>query len=482
MLSVLAALLAPSLIRWFLRPLELVRYECDPLMGLVSLPKVSPDHVLLCCLILHAVAWYFLARWYLQILRLLRRKDCQIEFKWLRTRIIALTLIYLLGLPYFSPDVFFYLGKGWLDFAYGLSPFSHSIQEVPDFRSVEMFGNIFPEFYKIPGNYGGLFHWFTRQIASFCGGSQILALIFFKVLTLLFHLGSLFAVAGIARHLRLNVPAAMWAFGANPVILFTSLWTTHNDALMLPCILFSVWMALKKLPFSSGFFLAAGFCIKLVPILLAPFLCVWFLRRTEHPLRQLLQFAGGFLATVAILNLLNDGSGSSYAWLTADNPYKAMRSSLLVPLTPALVLLGPGSWTIAYTLLKGLFCLGSAWAVWRMWSSLKGPSDYTHPVRLIRSLAWVFCFYLVIASPIITEWYLLWFLPLWAIVLREREVQGLKILTLYYLPTVIFCFKVIPIPASVSIMVLGQLFLFLLFLAALLRCSFSFAVFRRKPW
>jgi len=79
-------------------------------------------------------------------------------------------------MPWVSPDIFYYIGTGWLDGHYGLSPYLHTMTEVPQFREEEMFQNVHPPFLRGPTAYGPLFQILSKGLSFASGGRELLAL------------------------------------------------------------------------------------------------------------------------------------------------------------------------------------------------------------------------------------------------------------------------------------------------------------------
>ena len=306
-LSILFVL--PSARLWFQTPLTLIEFEFEYFLGLFAnrdgdsqLAIIAADKLI------HFFGFLFIGTVYALCVEEVRRHPDLYSWQFLILFSTLLCVTFTLAMPWVSPDVFFYIGMGWLDGHYGLSPYLHSMSVVPGFTSEEMFNNVYPGFLYGPTSYGPLFQWIAKGIALLSNGSEVVALALHKGLYLVVH-------AGASLLLIRLVPAASakWVFvffACNPLILFSILACTHNDHLMTLFVLLAFAMRQAKRPLLCGAALGAAFAIKYIPLLLLPlFLLDLLMDKTarvtvRERIGSVAALTGGFLITVMALYLL----------------------------------------------------------------------------------------------------------------------------------------------------------------------------------
>lgn len=96
-------------------------------------------------------------------------------------------------------------------------------------------------------------------------GNFMVTLFNFKLLVVLFYLGTLFLIWKISRN-----TLAVYAFGLNPLVLIETIVSNHNDIVMVFLVLFAFFCAIKKRIFLSILFFAFSILIKYATLFLTP--------------------------------------------------------------------------------------------------------------------------------------------------------------------------------------------------------------------
>lgn len=307
-LSVLVSVLLvlPSFRLWFESPLDLIRHEFDFFLGyFAESSQGARPLALLSGRILQAALLVAAGALYVTIAARLRLVQASVPSPPLVLHAGLLAFIFSVGLPWLSPDVFYYIGLGWLEARYDLDPFRHAIAQTGASAFDPMFTNVLPDFLTLPGTYGPIFQSLATGLAAFSSGNIKVALALFKLVTLACHVAASALVVRLAG--PRSAPFALYAFACSPVVLLSAMTGTHNDHLMVVFVLAALVLRRSDRPFSCGVALACAVCVKYAPLIALPlFVADWTLRgRSARTLsvRSPLRFLAGFALPVALLAL-----------------------------------------------------------------------------------------------------------------------------------------------------------------------------------
>lgn len=424
-------LLAPSWWQWGARPLAVTEVEFDFWMGALGQGTVAvvAGRVLFSILVLGlGIAW----------VGLLRGWASRAGLGQVLVAAGVAAVGFSTGLPFISPDVFYYLGKGWHAVHYGADVFTVPITAAEGWREDGMFRNIHPAFIKQLGNYGPFFHAVCVGVASVSEGDPVRALVVFKLVCLAGHGLSLWAVAGLAERLGRPAGWAVAAYGLNPLVLFSLLSANHNEALMMPTVIGAVLWALRQRAWGAGLLVGLGFGIKLIPVMAVPALGAWFFLSAGRGWRGVTRsgiFAAGVLVMVLAGLALFPTSLTGIFWIFQDAPWGMFRASTYV--VPLLVF-NFFPWeqeAMAWTLALGKAAFVGYWGLAFVQEALAPRRPAAR--RLVEWVAGALVGYLVVVSPFVAEWYLIWFAPL-LLVLGGRHRDFALLLLAGYLPWVIW--------------------------------------------
>jgi alpha-1,6-mannosyltransferase len=323
--------------------------------------------------------------------------------------IVALHVIFLLGPPIGSNDLFTYLGYSRLGGLHGFNPYNHVIaQEVYDPAY------LFAGWHNLSSPYGPLFTALTYPLAWM---PLSVAFWIMKVAMTLSSLALLGLIYKCAQILRRD-PRYVLAFVAlNPIYFVFALGGFHNDFLMLLPAFGAILFVLSGRDRSAGALLACSIAIKFTMALLVPFLLV-----AAKPARRRWRFISGVvLGAIPLIAL-------SIALFGVAIPNLQDQASYLTEFSvPNVVgdLIGAGGgapWllhvadvALVVTVVWLLFVSRGDWISRTGWAIF----------ALILSLAWV------------QPWYLLWLAPLAALGTSVRLRRATIVLTLFLLITAV---------------------------------------------
>jgi len=431
----------PSARLWLSSPLILTQHEFDYWLGLFAFlgPTFNPLAVLV-GRALHLAGFLVLGLLFCPVARAaLAGEDVGSVRRTVKLATI-LALVWTLGMPWVSPDVFFYIATGWLDVHYHLSPYLHGLFEASGATTDPMFSNVVPPFMKGTTAYGPLFQLVARAVAMLSGGSQLVALGLYKLIALAAHAANgalLWRLAPLARR-----QAALLFYCCNPLVLFSLLTCAHNDGLMMTFVLAALVCRNAARPGLAGAMLGCGVAVKYAPIILLPLFVVDLCASGDAPWsRRILaigRFGLGLAAALVAFHLLYPESLSGFLHVATGGigVYRNSIYHVLIALTGKMPL--P---PITRQILNGAFAVAAVAATLIFWRE----ALRTRRFRLSEACLLIWSLYFVLPNQTNQEWYLAWLLALVAVVpLAAVEGLGLR-LSLLFMPLVIFTVRNAPV-------------------------------------
>jgi hypothetical protein len=145
----------------------------------------------------------------------------------------------LVGPPIFSRDIYSYIGQGLLAH-HGLNPYS-----VPPsaLGKGPLLASIASVWRDTASPYGPLFVTVSRAAASISGGSLVVQVLVFRLMELLGVVMIMVSLPPLSRRLGTDPGLALWLGALSPLALFSFIASGHNDALMVGLLLAGVTLA-----------------------------------------------------------------------------------------------------------------------------------------------------------------------------------------------------------------------------------------------
>jgi alpha-1,6-mannosyltransferase len=317
----------------------------------------------------------------------------------------------------FSRDVYSYAYQGKIAATYHLNPYVVTPADLPDDVLATYVG---PKWVDTPAVYGPLWTQISALVVRLVDGvaSTIVA---FRLIAVGASLGTLAVIARLTRRLWPSREAfALAAFGLNPVVLFQSAGSGHNDLLVALCVAGALALLAARRGLLATAVLALGALVKVtaaVPLLL---LVVVAVARRPRGLRLRTLAAHGAVAFGLALLF-------AFPFLQADDPSLGMlelatHEGWLAPSRLFRRVLDAVSGDTLGMLARVMFpalLLAALWLVAR--SLLRRASELT-PVAEGAGWGWgLIC--LMLLGPVLLPWYVTWALPLvWVLPKVPRTV------------------------------------------------------------
>jgi len=305
--------------------------------------------------------------------------------------------------PMFSKDVYSYAAQGWL-VQQGSNPYFWGPAAVPG----PFLDDIGWMWQHTPAPYGPVFLVLARWVVGLGGGHVVPTVLGMRLLALVGVLLLVRYVPRLARHCGVAPDRALWLGVLNPLVLLHFVSGAHNDALLVGLVVAGLVFALDRRPVLGVVACALALLVKApAPALALLFLIPLWAAGMRGPVRLLRAgmctgvVAGGTIAVVTWL------SGLGYGWVGALQTPSAVRNWL-----SATTLLGEASGqltkavglgdytTLAISVFRGA---GGVAALVICLLLLARPERY----GIVGSLG-LALIALVVLSPVVQPWYLLW--------------------------------------------------------------------------
>jgi alpha-1,6-mannosyltransferase len=317
--------------------------------------------------------------------------------RWAIVLIGALHLIVFAGPILISQDVFSYIAYSRMGLEHGLNPYLHgpiAIKNDPVYRYV---GH---DWKHVATAYGPLYTLLSYPLAPLGLKGALWAM---KLEALLASVGTLILTWRCAGKRELNPIFAILAVGANPLYVIYGLGGAHNDLLMLFLMMAAVSLTFAGRDAWAGATVVAGALVKVTVAVLLPFMILS---------RRRLAAIGGAVAAVIVGAAVAYGVFGVHGLdlVAALNRDAAFVSTDSFPTELAHLFGKPGVFPVDHDLLKVALVLIVIHLLWRTWRGY----DW------VAASGWTLLA-ITVTSTWLLAWYILWSLPLAAIV-RDRRL------------------------------------------------------------
>ncbi|HKU32130.1 MAG TPA: polyprenol phosphomannose-dependent alpha 1,6 mannosyltransferase MptB [Arthrobacter sp.] len=330
------------------------------------------------------------------------------------------------AVPIYSRDVYAYTGQGRLVLE-GQDPYTTGISSLSNWFSL----GADPAWAEAKTPYGPYFLWIAKWVVGITGAQPDLSVLLFRLVALV---GVLLCVVYVPRLAELHgiIPGrALWIAVANPLFLISFVASAHNDALMVGLAVAGMYFAATGRHITGILLVTASIGIKPITVLLLPFVGLMWAGPAASWARKFLFWGATAAISFGVLALsgipYNLGFGWVWAILDPTPGYTGYSPSGFLGQQVEVIanLLGlPGS-----ALATGLRTL-MKWAGIGLVVLLMFRGDYS---RLVRRAALAFAA-VVMLSPIIQPWYILWFIPLLALtgIRNDWQIKSLYVAITFF--------------------------------------------------
>ena len=331
--------------------------------------------------------------------------------RWMIAVITSWSLPQVFAFTIYSRDMFSYYGQGMV-MAHGLNPYKHGVSEISNF----MQNGADPMWAESPPPYGPV------------------SLFYFRLLSVLAVIGILFYVAKLAKAHGFNQVRALWQIGPNPLFIASFIASGHNDSLMTMFMLGGLYYAKRYRDTRWGgplgvTFVALGVAVKPLALVVLPFVgLLWAGKNASWPRKFIFWVLSGvlLLAEMAVMGWV---TGLEFGWIKA----LSTTGGQYIWYTPFGLVIGAAS----------LFTQGDTFEVIRKLIETVGKGigmlgavamAFVGRDRNIVRHAGLAILFMLLCSPMIQPWYLLWAIPMLAATGLRSHFQ----LMWYFITTLFF--------------------------------------------
>ena len=203
--------------------------------------------------------------------------------------IAIIAVIFVAVIPFTCSDVFYYLGIGRINSEYGQNPYYTTIKDFVDAGDNSQYlvqDSVLAQGYindwaDSTVVYGPIWTLICNIVAGLSFGNIDIGLLVFKLINVIVHIFNSYLIYKIT-----NKKIFALIYGLNPFVLIEGIACVHNDMFVVLFILLTLYFLLKrKNLIVSLVFLALATTIKYFPILLLPFIIIYYFRK-EKPLKR----------------------------------------------------------------------------------------------------------------------------------------------------------------------------------------------------
>jgi alpha-1,6-mannosyltransferase len=397
-------------IGFFAFPFPLERYAAVPLQDLGKLTRYGMEAALAyAAAVLLLFALYYAG--YLVVRRWPAAALPEILLVFPVAFAVALAQVY----PILAADIFGYIAHARVWTVHGANPFLTPAAAFPADPFLPL--TAWPD---EPSTYGPAWLLLSAPVALFGGDDLLRNLLGFKALVLVFLALDVWLVHAILRHWRPAVaPLGVYLLAWNPLVQLDVAANGHNDVVMAFFVLLAVWALVRGWVGLVLPALTLGALIKFTPAVLLPLAAVYLVRRAGRSGRRWALLAGSVLASGALAVLFYApfwAGPASVGFLRRGDLFTASLGNLLRLLAqPAL---GNNAASLARLVGYGAFAVAMLLLVPRAWRGREGAVSAFYIA--------IFAF-ILFATLWFQSWYVLWLLPL-AALLPARGLQDRAIL------------------------------------------------------
>jgi hypothetical protein len=353
---------------------------------------------------------------FLALLRATWRGDLSLRFALGLS--IAFHLAIVLEPLLISRDVYSYIAHGQIVSVHHANPYVQTPADFPGFLSRTLVG---PRWVDTPSVYGPLFTHLAGLVTRTTPRLDVLVDTF-RLIAIAAGLATTFVIAAVSRGLRPDRAAfAVAAFGLNPVILFQSAGSGHNDLLVALGIALAAWCVLRGRTHWAIVLVACAGLIKataFLPLLLLVIWVAWRRAPGERLRAGATHAALGFAVVIAValpflqrhdptLGMLE--LSSHEGWLA---PSRFFRRVLDAVSGDALGLVARVVFAVALV----------AAVVWLIRGVARAAASGRPVLELLGGWGWILLV-LTMLGPVLLPWYLAWSLPLIWVLPRVPRVS-----------------------------------------------------------
>ena len=362
-------------------------------------------------------AWGMIWGW-LRLGRVLRRPAHQFRGKYefavggMRTinwAIAIWSVPQLFALTIFSRDMLAYLNQGRQVLA-GQNPYESGISNLPNWFQL----GTDTMWAEDATPYGPMFLWIEAAVVRITGVDQPdMAIFLFRLVSLVGVTMIMYYLPKLAEMQGWDPARAQWIAAANPLFIISFVASGHNDSLMVGFMLAAIYAVWRGRGLLAVILMTVSIGMKLISIVLLPFIGLWWAGRNASWRRIIGHWAMTLGLTTVIMVLVGWLNGYGLEWVKVIAGTGAIFSywapvGALGEFARIIVIefgWGDGELVMSAVRLAGRVLSVVVVVILMFWGKTQ---------HILVRATWSFAA-IVVLSPVIHPWYLLWLLPLFVL-------------------------------------------------------------------
>jgi alpha-1,6-mannosyltransferase len=340
---------------------------------------------------------------------------------------VAWGLPLMFSVPLFSRDVYAYIGQGRL-MVEGFNPYENGISALSNYFQL----GADKMWTEAPVPYGQLFLWIEQFVVWATNVHPEGSIMLFRLVALAGVVLCVIYVPKLAELHGVNPHRALWLTAANPLFLTNFIASVHNDSLMIGLALAGLYYCATRRVIFGIVLVTLSISVKPITIVFLPFIgLLWAGKNASWP-RKFVFWGLTAGLSLALLYLMSRVNGFGFGWINGlSAPGSIWIWYAPVGLVGLIVAslsnaVGLDGWGLA----KWAFDAGKLVAVGIVaWQIFRGDYD-----RLMRRLTLAFAA-VVLLSPMIQSWYIVWLIPLFAVtgIRDDWQVKALYFIVSFFM-------------------------------------------------
>jgi hypothetical protein len=389
-------------------------YKNSPWQTIATLNRLSADGAFIYVAAFLALfgLYAFGAR---QVMRLARDPRDWTAWLLIGGMALAFNVALLRMYPADAADTYDYIIRGRMASVYGLNP----MQDPPNRVRTDPFFR-FAAWPDVTSAYGPAWEIVAGLVTRLAGDDHVANVVLFKFVAMVgYAAAALFLGMTLARLAPRRLLLGVYLFAWNPLVVYMTGRTGHNDTLMTAFLMLGVYCLARRWYVAGTLSALVGVMIKFIPALLIPIIAAVALRELSARLRIRYVLASALLGGAILLALYAPYglTGDVFSLSRRSGMFTGSAATLLrQTLIPALDNKPSEGWEVDTPVTNRVVSNG-AWALLalvyaaQLWNAYQDRD----PIAPFRALTVILTFYLLVACIWFQSWYALWIVALAAL-------------------------------------------------------------------
>jgi hypothetical protein len=338
--------------------------------------------------------------------------------------------------PVDAADIYDYIIRGRMSAVYGLNP----LHDTPEKVWRDPFYN-FAAWREVTSAYGPAWEMIAALTSRLAGDDRIANVVAYKLVAVLGYLATILLIGLTLRRIAPErVLLGVYLFAWNPLVVYMTGGTGHNDLVMTALVIGSLYFLVRGWYVASTMTALVGALIKFIPLMLIPVIALVALRELPTRLRIRYLIACALLGPLLLIIFFGP-FWTGWETLSLERRTRMFTGSMATLVRQSLIPVldhkpsdtynseTPITNGVVNTVALGLFGLFYLYQLAQLWRQPR-PLDTSYPIYAVTA---IIVFYLLVSSVWFQSWYAVWAVAL--IALLDNTLLRRLMLLFSYLVT-----------------------------------------------